>query len=186
MSIVNRIWSFCEFPFFQFAYKGSLKLIPFFFSLKCYFKMSLICMAYFVTLKIFVNLALVVIYNDLLRCTFDVFLNEGISKLLWNNTGHFLTHLKLPLYFLVSLLAVFETCKWCTENELSWKNCVQNVSLDRLEMSKFKVTLAHSLLNSVNSSCFYWAETVFWGSMLSVLYLFNPKFPTLFCIKLAL
>lgn len=41
-------------------------------------------MAYFVTLKIFVNLALVVICNNSLRGKLDVFLNEGISKLLWN------------------------------------------------------------------------------------------------------
>ena len=47
MSNVNRIWSFCEFPFLQFAYKGSLILIPFSFhysvTLKCLNMHGLFC-----------------------------------------------------------------------------------------------------------------------------------------------
>lgn len=48
---------------------------PFLFSLQCYFKMSLTCMAYFVTLKISGNVAMIVICNDSLRCKLDVFFN---------------------------------------------------------------------------------------------------------------
>lgn len=59
---------------------------------------------------------------DTLGCKLGVFFNEGISKLLWKNTGHILMYLKLLFSFLVSLLAVFETFKWCTEYESSWKN----------------------------------------------------------------
>lgn len=65
----------------------------------------------FCNFTVFVNLAVVITFNDSLRCEFDVFINEGISELLSRNTGHFLMHMKLPLYFLISLLAVFETCR---------------------------------------------------------------------------
>lgn len=54
---------------------------------------------------------MVVTCNDSLRCKLDVLFNEGISKLLRKNTACFLMYFKLPLCFLVSFLAVFETCK---------------------------------------------------------------------------
>lgn len=54
--------------------------------------MSLNCMVRFVPLKIFVNLAMVVTWNDSLRCKLDVLFIEGISKLLRKNTAYFLIY----------------------------------------------------------------------------------------------
>lgn len=81
------------------------------------------------------NLAVTVYVMTHWDVKLDVFFNEGNSKMLWKNTARFLVYAKLPLYFWVSLLAVFDLqmMYWESIKLEEFLPFRWNVNLDRLK-----------------------------------------------------